>query len=317
MWRAAVLAALCLLSGCAPRGPDAATARQLRDFDSAFTRMQDGVREKLAAHPGVERDYRGRTFREDMSQWVMPESIRLTLAELRKNAAATANRVQAKQTLEFAHRILRREFQRSQGVVGYWFTWPAGPHWRRHWNLIFEANRVPVEPPDPALLAIEARMSGALDQGEFGVAANEARAMQEALDEAMSRTADSFQQLIRSVPDFSARKTPCRPGVPPDPARSAATVDRSVSLETYYPSEAKRRGEQGALILRVRVDEKGCGTQVAVLVRSGFESIDRAALQWFEAARFSPGTRAGRPVVTDLIFKVRFRIIERRGKPKT
>ena len=305
---APALAALCLvLAGCSPGRPDARTAAELEDFDASLARLENGVREKLAAHPGSERDFRDRTFRDDMAQWVLAANTRQTIAELRHGAAA-GNRMQAIERLRLAQHMLRREFGRSQGIVDYWVKWPAGPHWRRHWNLTFEANQVPVPPPDSELLAIESRMSAALEQGEFGIAALQARTMQKELDAALYRAADRISKSMRSAPKFAARTTPCMPGGPPDPARPGAAIVRGDDVDPYYPAGAKRRGEQGTLVLRVRVDEKGCGSQVAVRVRSGFESIDAAALKWFETARFSPGNRAGRPIVSDLDFKIHFKM---------
>lgn len=304
----AALAALCMvLAGCSPGRPDARTAAELEDFDAALVRLENGVREKLAAHPGIERDFRGRTFTDDMARWVLTEDTRQTITELR-DGAASGNRLQAIERLRLARHMLRREFERSQAIVDYWVKWPAAPHWREHWNLTFEANRVPVQPPDAELLAIESRMSSALEQGEFGIAALQARDMQKELDAALYGAAGRIGKSLRSAPVFAARRTPCMPAGPLDPARPGAAIVRGDDVDPYYPADAKRRGQQGTLVLRVRVDEKGCGIQVAVRVRSGFESIDAAALKWFETVRFSPGNRAGRPIVSDLDFKIHFKM---------
>src|SRR5688572_17253645 len=160
-----------------------------------------------------------------MGQWVLAANTRQTIAELR-NGAASGNRRQAIERLRLAHHMLRREFGRSQGIVDYWVKWPAGPHWRRHWNLTFEANQFPVPPPDAELLAIESRMSAALEQGEFGIAALQARIMQKELDAALYRAADRISKSARSVPKFAARTTPCMPGGPLNPARRGAAIIR-------------------------------------------------------------------------------------------
>ncbi len=314
--RAAALSTLCVaLVACSPGGLDATTAAELNDFDQALARLENGIREKLAEHARGQPDFRGHTFRDDMTQWVLAEDTRQTIEELRHNAAAARSRMSASQSLEVGRRMLKREFVRSQAIGDYWSRHPAAPHWRRHWRMMFEANQVSPEPADPQLLAIEARMSAALAQGEFGMAAQEAGVMQAELGEALHRAAGRLAKSIRATPEFRPRRTPCMPGAKPDPARASAAITRGEDLESYYPPEAKRRAEQGSLVLRVRVDERGCGTQVAVVVRSGFESIDTAALQWFETARFSAGTRSGRPVVSDLAFKIRFRIASSPRKP--
>jgi len=315
--RAPALSTLCLaLVACSAGGMDERTAAELEDFDQSLARLQNGIHENLAEHAPGQPDFRGHTFRDDTNQWVLAEGTRQTIGELRKNAATARSQMSASQSLEVGRRMLKREYVRSQGIVDYWTRHPAAPHWRRHWRTMFEANQVSPEPADPQLLAIEARMSAALAQGEFEIAAQEAAAMQAELGEALNRAAGRLGKSVRAERKFRPRKTPCMPGAPPDPARAGAAITRGEDLESYYPPDAKRRGEQGSLVLRVRVDEKGCGTQVAVVVRSGFESIDAAALRWFETARFSAGTRSGRPIVSDLVFKIRFRIASSSRKPR-
>jgi TonB family protein len=65
------------------------------------------------------------------------------------------------------------------------------------------------------------------------------------------------------------------------------------------------------VILRARVDEKGCGTAVAVVVHSGVEAFDAAALQWFETAQFSPKWVAGKPAAGELTFNLKFILEDR------
>jgi protein TonB len=75
-----------------------------------------------------------------------------------------------------------------------------------------------------------------------------------------------------------------------------------------YPERALRRGEQGQVMLRVRVAADGTPAGVDLAETSGHESLDRAAvaavLQW----RFNPATQAGRPVAAVAEVPVRFRL---------
>jgi TonB family protein len=62
----------------------------------------------------------------------------------------------------------------------------------------------------------------------------------------------------------------------------------------------------GSLVLRAKVDPAGCAKEFAIVVRSAVPTLDAAALEWFETARYSPATRAGRAVDAEHTFKVKF-----------
>lgn len=78
-----------------------------------------------------------------------------------------------------------------------------------------------------------------------------------------------------------------------------------------YPTEARRRGIEGSVLLRIRVDAKG-KVEVAVVEKSsGSELLDGAALEFAEAADFSPAVRDGKSVPTTIRLPVRFRLVPR------
>ncbi len=62
-----------------------------------------------------------------------------------------------------------------------------------------------------------------------------------------------------------------------------------------YPSISRRMGEEGKVILRVLVNAKGLPEQVEVKQSSGFERLDKAAVQAVKRWKFTPGTRNGVP----------------------
>lgn len=90
-------------------------------------------------------------------------------------------------------------------------------------------------------------------------------------------------------------------------------VDAHPSLERAikpnYPIGARRRGEEGTVILDVTVAADGSASKVVKVSSSGFEDLDRAAERAAERARFKPGTRDGKPVESaarlTLIFRLR------------
>lgn len=94
---------------------------------------------------------------------------------------------------------------------------------------------------------------------------------------------------------------------------SVGRVDAHPSLERAikpnYPIGARRRGEEGTVILDVTVAADGSASKVVKVSSSGFEDLDRAAERAAERARFKPGTRDGKPVESaarlTLIFRLR------------
>ncbi len=75
-----------------------------------------------------------------------------------------------------------------------------------------------------------------------------------------------------------------------------------------YPELARRRGEEGRVLLRVNVSADGSPLDVAVLETSGHQSLDAAALGAIRQWRFVPATQAGRAVAAEADVPVRFRL---------
>lgn len=58
---------------------------------------------------------------------------------------------------------------------------------------------------------------------------------------------------------------------------------------------SRRLGEQGQVLLRVWVEADGRPAKVEIGHSSGFDRLDRTALQAVQRWRFVPGQRAGLP----------------------
>lgn len=77
-----------------------------------------------------------------------------------------------------------------------------------------------------------------------------------------------------------------------------------------YPWLSRQKGEEGRVVLRVRVDRDGAAKQVYVVQTSGHGRLDRAAQQTVEKWRFQPARRAGREVAGHVDVPVTFRLSE-------
>jgi protein TonB len=75
-----------------------------------------------------------------------------------------------------------------------------------------------------------------------------------------------------------------------------------------YPAVSKRSREQGRVMLRVRVDEKGNVEDVEVQASSGFSRLDQAALDAVRRWRFQPARLGARAVSGFAIVPINFQL---------
>jgi len=78
--------------------------------------------------------------------------------------------------------------------------------------------------------------------------------------------------------------------------------------EPEYPPRSRRLREQGLVKLRVHVTVEGRAGEVTLHTSSGFERLDRAALDAVKRWRFRPAQQAGMPVAGWVIVPVRFEL---------
>jgi periplasmic protein TonB len=88
-----------------------------------------------------------------------------------------------------------------------------------------------------------------------------------------------------------------------------ASVDLAVTRRTEpaYPAASRRASEEGMVMLRIRVDERGTPVEVRLEHSSGFERLDLAATEAVRKWRFSPAMRDGVATASYTVVRVRFR----------
>ena len=86
----------------------------------------------------------------------------------------------------------------------------------------------------------------------------------------------------------------------PEPAgrapAEATSLEVTRRVEPIYPPASRRMDEQGAVRLRVLVDERGRPREVQVAESSGFPRLDEAAVSAVRRWHFAPATRASQAV---------------------
>ncbi|MCY2959698.1 MAG: energy transducer TonB [Planctomycetota bacterium] len=97
-----------------------------------------------------------------------------------------------------------------------------------------------------------------------------------------------------SLGDPGREAVPGGGGTDPAGRALADQPPRAVSTpRPEYPEDARKRGEQGAVTCRIRVQPDGGVERVEVLVSSGSECLDRAAVEALERWRYEPARLRG------------------------
>jgi protein TonB len=73
-----------------------------------------------------------------------------------------------------------------------------------------------------------------------------------------------------------------------------------------YPRISKRMGEQGTVIVRVFIGLQGTAEQAEIRTSSGYDRLDKAALETVQSWRYVPGKRHGTPEAMWFNVPVRF-----------
>ena len=95
---------------------------------------------------------------------------------------------------------------------------------------------------------------------------------------------------------------------PDVPGRTAPSVEETTGCGPKYPVVSRRFGETGDVLVKVFVGADGAPSQVQVERSSGFERLDRAAVDAVSCFRFTPASVAGVPRAMWARVPVRFEL---------
>jgi TonB family protein len=292
-----------LLAACAPAPPPPEVATEIATFDTELERERKSVTIEHGAD--LRRDFRDRTIEQDLAQHVLSAATQERIDEIKRRAAKTKTATEARTALDEARVLVKADLARAPAIVDYWTNHVPGPYWRGYWGDLFRVNEVAVKEPDPMLVSIETRAKAALERGDFTGAGKILDELNPVLVAALDRAAGD---LVKDVapPTFLRRMTKCLPGAKTSGDQRRPKLADSSAVNEFYPKEAIERGETGTIVIRARVEPSGCASHVALLVESGVRSLDAAALEWFETAKFAPASVDGNAEQGEVTFKLKF-----------
>lgn len=80
------------------------------------------------------------------------------------------------------------------------------------------------------------------------------------------------------------------------------------SITPEYPEAARQRGQEGRLMLMLKIDDLGRVREAEVIEANPTGVFDESALQAFRAGRFEPAMKDGRPVRYQAYIRVEFKL---------
>jgi len=115
------------------------------------------------------------------------------------------------------------------------------------------------------------------------------------------------RELPPTVP-IAPQATPAPPPPPPQPITPARfDADYLKNPAPAYPALSRRLGEEGRVLLLVRVTPQGLPDGVEVRESSGFARLDEAALAAVRQWRFVPARRGSEAIAASVLVPIIFR----------
>ena len=122
-------------------------------------------------------------------------------------------------------------------------------------------------------------------------------------------------KLVEPEPEREQMETPSipppsppAPAVAPKQAKIDAPPKPHKTIKPDYPKGARQRGEQGDVVLEIRVNAAGIVDRVDIVFSCGFSELDEAAVRAARTARFTPAKSGGSPVASTARLKLDFKL---------
>lgn len=124
----------------------------------------------------------------------------------------------------------------------------------------------------------------------------------------VSAPAQVAPTAAKVVAAAAVEREPAKPAAQPAPVEVLSSQPSFLEppRQPSYPSQARRRNQQGMVLVEVRLDARGQQRSINVLRSSGVDSLDRAALEAVAKWRFLPETTGGQAVPSRVQIPIQF-----------
>lgn len=112
------------------------------------------------------------------------------------------------------------------------------------------------------------------------------------------------QIAVSPAPTFVASPAPVAPA--PTATQPRFDADYLDNPKPPYPGLSRKIGEQGRVVLRVRVDANGLALDVQLHTSSGYTRLDNSALETVRRWKFVPARLGNEPVAATVLVPIAF-----------
>jgi serine protease Do len=243
------------------------------------------------------RDLRGRVLNDDVDEFLRDLDNTATPALAAKDPKAFQEQ-------------MSREVEKLKWLGEYWQESPTIIRSREVWREFLRLNRLPTtRPHDPDVVAAEQALLEELRSGTpktaWSIRARELHATY--LKERM-RIAATLPPVI-DLSSFTPRTDACPPPATTNTGNpKPKLIGSSKSAEDYWPVESKRLGEEGNVIAGLKISATGCVIDKEIVISSGSDMLDRAALEFVETLEFAPAAIEGNAVESTTPMRIVFKL---------
>jgi TonB family protein len=198
--------------------------------------------------------------------------------------------------------------ERLESLRLYWSQYPALTRNRDMWSTFLSRNRMPADTPHEAtVLAAEDALLKALRSSQpEPVWAELARQLKDAYVEERSHL---VKRVDLAATNYKSRTSPCpAPAMETSGTASPKLGRMTRSLEAYYPATSRRLGEEGMVLVSLKISSTGCATSAAIVGSSGSALLDDAVLEFYETMEFIPAGTSGKAVDATVKAPIAFKL---------
>lgn len=112
--------------------------------------------------------------------------------------------------------------------------------------------------------------------------------------------------IVAPQPEPRPVEAPLAPPAPPVIVAARFDADYLQNPKPVYPAMSRRQGEEGKVVLRVRVSTQGAALSVEMKQSSGFTRLDEAARAAVEKWRFVPARQGNEAVESSVLVPLNF-----------
>ena len=243
---------------------------------------------------------------KDLRGHVLKDDVNAFIREL--NSAASPD-LAAKNPAAFREQMTKG-VERLKWIGEYWHESEAVVHSREVWREFLLRNHLPeTRPHDPEVVAAEKALLEELNGVVNGAWAAQVRE----LNAKYLKERVQISTALRPVIDASAFTPRSSDPCPPPATTNTGTirpklVGSSKNLEDYWPIESKRMGEEGNVVTGLKISETGCVIAKELVISSGSDMLDHAALEFVDTVEFVPAALEGKAVEATTPMRIVFKL---------